>query len=416
MVNQGGIHPDLFDARCTKFSLGDDVITEYIKGEKTWPSMGATRWALTPLALGAMMKHKDNINNLKLAYMSKLLVPGTVAVHRGAGGALQSWWILGNCEYGALGLPLRSARHKALKYMVPVWSGSPPWIQIVLDSWQGWSAAEVSALPPSQARTEFGVDGPCCHDLQGIVLRFLTSPGLVPCHVIAARHGFRGMTVEEMKMLANAAEAWGPGRKPTLEKEIATVLIRWALPDVTDSDLEVYLSKRGAKDCRHATVLDNDNIKAAEGFLQEDDLADVKRGVARSSKAPANGGVNATHVATEGLVSSSAGGVSATGSGAVPVGARKALPAGIWTQVDARAWLPQVPGCSISIHKNERWQVRYNSRSVEPRSWSRFWKDGPEGPSHFDILLLALSWAWVVHAGENPSAPPCPHELPPTPL
>ncbi len=185
---------------------------------------------------------------------------------------------------------------------------------------------------------------------------------------------------------------------PTDEQGLATVLIKWALPGVCEPELRQYLALRGSKVSQHTSVLTSENAATAEDIVAEDEHAELTKRV--SKLAPADGVVD---VGTDAGASSSSA-----------HDARPELPVGLWTREQAAEKLPQVKGCSISVHTDRRWQVRYDLRYKKPKSFSRCWSLDGE-PSHHDVLLMCLAWVWEVHRQENPKAPRCPWKLPPSP-
>ena len=119
-------------------------------------------------------------------------------------------------------------------------------------------------------------------NLRGIVCVIDTSKGTTSLVKSAALRGFCGMTCNEMERLIRDADVPYDPPKPQLEKDLATLLIRWAHPKISDVELEQALGHRRAKSRkRHDNVLDETNSSTVEGMAREDDVAMVKETVAK---------------------------------------------------------------------------------------------------------------------------------------
>lgn len=422
IATQGRLGSTIFEAKSGNFSLGETAEQQYLRGPRVWASMSSSRYMVRSFALSALLESGGDVGKLKKAWLSKLLMPGQIAGRRVSGSAdVRLWWVLGSFEYGFVGLPVVSKKHKGLKYLTPVWRDGPqPWDYCMVSSdWREWSCISVTAVPPVVSRKRFGIGNIDPHEVTGIVMEFQE---VAAAHVAAAKRGFANFTVEDMKNFVIIAGVPYEGARPTTAYGLASLLIKWAIPGATKGDIKGYLSHRDKLKCPHETVLSEDSVSAVETFLKADEAHEAKetfkqhagrRAPRPTSTSPGGRGAD---VAPSAASSSDGPGVEAPGaaqaSAASSTAPKVALPEGVWSFQEAKAFLPGVPWCTICTHSNDRWQVKYLQRSRAPRSYSETWKDGVVGQSHYDVLVRCLTWAWSVHAEECPGAPPCPFDLP----
>ena len=405
-----------YEAKACVLSLGKHVREKYLKGPKDWPQLSSARYMHRSMALSALLLVEGDYQRLRRLWLSKLLMPGIVAVRQAPEQLAESWWVLGASEFGAVGIPMHLTRKKGVRVVTPKWSPGRPWHHLlVADDYASWTGFEVCATPPTVACLEHGLHGIAGEEFLGIVLTVPVSAGRLPVTTLAAKNGFATMTCEDMKSFITIAKVPVRGKRPTLEKDLATLLIQWAIPGVTQEELQSYLACRGKKaTCEHSTVLSEENVDVAEGCLRTEDAHETEEIVKKAApkKASSTAASSSAGAGSSGEAASGSGTRSAPGDTAQPVPGRPPLPAGIYSQAKAREYLPQVKGCTISIHQNTRWQVKYTMRSKPPRSWSEVWKPSEAGRDHMGNLKLCLAWAWAVHAQEQPTAPACPWDLP----
>ena len=112
------------------------------------------------MALSALLKVDGKHERLRRLFISKLLRPGIVAVHKPPGAQEASaWWVLGSFEFGAIGVPVSLKKKRGLKVAIPDWSRDPPWEHLLADDWTYWNGFAVRAVPPTEACLEYGLDG-----------------------------------------------------------------------------------------------------------------------------------------------------------------------------------------------------------------------------------------------------------------
>ena len=232
------------------------------------------------------------------------------------------------------------------------------------------------------------------------------------------------------------------GRRPTLEKELAELLVRWALPDASDAEVQRILQQRGQSASRHEAVLSEEHENAVKELADEDEQATVSQALKSKRSAnenpadiedtrnrdpsspddvaeppcggPVEGPAGHETPRADGQGPSGHGADIGVGGSSGSGGASKLRLVDIankeYSAADARALLPSAPGCTISINKNERWQVKYEGRLVAPRSWSQCWHANLDGRSYMDVLRRAIAWAWQCHEETCPGSD-CPFDL-----
>ena len=75
----------------------------------------------------------------------------------------------------------------------------------------------------------------------------------------------------------------------------------------------------------------------------------------------------------------------------------------VTTRDEAQECLPVQKGCTISIHSNTRWLVKYTMRIKTPRSRSEIFLEGDAG-SHREAVLKCIRWAWASHLEMHPES------------
>jgi hypothetical protein len=79
-----------------------------------------------------------------------------------------------------------------------------------------------------------------------------------------------------------------------------------------------------------------------------------------------------------------------------------------YTADQAKALLPQVVGCMISLVGNRQWQVKYLHRKRRPLSHTRTYDAEGETAlqAHLHALQACVAWAWAAHNELHPQAAP----------
>lgn len=169
------------------------------------------------------------------------------------------------------------------------------------------------------------------------------------------------------------------GRKPALERDLALLVIRWALPNATDEEVAAYAELRSTrKATEFETVVDESAIKLLTDAIGQDEGKDCVLDEVRKEVE-----LQAQHAATRmpkiGVRKSVGPSAlprpsSASSAPALPPQGRQRLPAPIpipdkdYTLAEARSFLPQpVPkGVHLAINKNAALEVKYNEKPSPP--------------------------------------------------
>lgn len=269
-----------------------------------------------------------------------------------------------------------------------------------------WKVREIRVIAPdAPARAPLG---------QSLFTAFrMTLPGSAPKSLLraAAEDAFIGLTVPDMTRLAQRFGVPSEGRRPSLGAELVRMLVEWQCPDLSEEAVAEIVAKRAAKGrAVFATALTPENCQVLgnEGSSAMDDEGKHIKSRAESyakdlsqepkTLAPVQAGIGA---------SSSSSSAPAARVEALATSARAGwralpeLPVQAWTQPMAKALLPAVVGCTIAIHKNSSWMVKYPPRPHPPKSHSVAFAPG-ETSSSTEALRECLAWAWRVHKELHP--------------
>ena len=155
------------------------------------------------MALSALLKVDGKHERLRRLFISKLLRPGIVAVHKPPGAQEASaWWVLGSFEFGAIGVPVSLKKKRGLKVAIPDWSRDPPWEHLLADDWTYWNGFAIRAVPPTEACLDYGLDGTTGREYQGVIMAVPGELDLLPVTSLCAQVGFSGFTVEVCRIEA----------------------------------------------------------------------------------------------------------------------------------------------------------------------------------------------------------------------
>jgi hypothetical protein len=108
----------------------------------------------------------------------------------------------------------------------------------------------------------------------------------VPLMKAAAREAFKGLTCSEMTELIRIAEVHYTGRRPTLEKELTELLVRWLLPEASDEEVQRILEQRGQSHSRHEAVLSEEHESVVRELADEDEQESVSKTLPTRTKQP----------------------------------------------------------------------------------------------------------------------------------
>jgi hypothetical protein len=221
--------------------------------------------------------------------------------------------------------------------------------------------------------------------------------------VLAARRAFLPLTMQHMADLADSMGVPLPSPRPVTEKGWTSLLVNHFLPSLSQAERDKIIEKRGNRQYKqHETVLDNaGNMDVVEGIVDESDMPKF----AAVSKARQLASAKSASRPGAGAPSSSAAGQTPKAQVVqtfVPIpGVKSCTPE--W----AKRYIPQVPGCSISLddRRHNRWSVQYKEKPGPPFHHTKAY--GNEATvSRRAALIHCLKWVWGVHT--DMTGQPCP--------
>lgn len=296
--------------------------------------------------------------------------------------------------------------------------GAWVWHRVVLDVSE-WKSLPTRMIAPSEV-SSLGLGA----GSDGFVMfvrceRLGKTPSLLEA---AARDSFRGMSVPYLLKMIEEFRIPYDGPKPKLEAAVLRIVVKWALPNLPEDELEAIISARSARQARQfESVLTEANAELVKNVVGGDDGQgeDMAREVAEQAKAigPVRSHVPAVAAPQRRAATSAVAARStAAGSAADPPGnrigsaqAKPAIPMKEYTIIEARGLVPTAKGCSSTIHTNCAWQVKYALKLDYPRSHTASFMPSDQ-ESSYRALLDCLQWVWRVHRGLNPTEE-CPHDL-----
>lgn len=354
------------------------------------------------------------VDKLKQAWLSQVLMPGTVVFKRGMH---RAGLVLRTTEFGAVFWGVTVIGNAKDPLLVPVQTSTqddPAWFQMAATSLEGWKAAEVRALPPSQVALKQQASG------------MKLSPGVALCTVrqpesvlkVAARMGFLGMTTSLMDKLHMFLWGGERQRKPVGEGALCRALILHAFPEWSVEQVDAAVKRRrpdllpARSDVLEAWDVKNGRSMADDDMVDEIIMAKRKLAEKRASKASERSSASSARAAS-GTSSQPSAGAAASSSSRSPDGqpppasaasaSRKSVSlTGSTTPEYAKQLVPAIKGCVILCDtvRHNRWQVRYPG-SAPPFSNAKSWNDVV---SYDEALRTVLRWVWERHEAETGEA------------
>lgn len=137
-----------------------------------------------------------------------------------------------------------------------------------------WRARKLTVLTPGRAK-QAGVEGQ-------VGFAIANDPSEQGCTLLraAASRGFRGVTVPFMqRLIDHLSVRWETRRRPTLEKEVAALLVKHVFPDKSDEEIATIVAQRSLRPSKCMTTVltaQNAEVLAMEMCADAGD-ADVMR-------------------------------------------------------------------------------------------------------------------------------------------
>lgn len=236
-----------------------------------------------------------------------------------------------------------------------------------------------------------------------------TKPLLEAC----ADTGFRQLTVPLLQRLIDELKIPFEGKRPTLEREVAALVVQWVYPAMAVEEVDALVELRKLRKAREfQSVITEENAAVVEEACGDErgdqDLVQDTKAEALISKL-GEGRARVRQQAPRAMAapsSSSSSGAdkaqvqepAATGPRAPAVPApKRVIEMRSYTAEEARVFIPQdVKGCSLSVHTRVAWMVTYRTKPDYPRSHSCTFTLA-DSQSEFEALLQCLVWVWRVH-------------------
>lgn len=371
--------PQTFQTDGSDFSLGQAVLQRYL-GPRSWASPKPDFLYRVAMMTETLLQKQGELHQLEMTWLSLLAEKGTLIVK--AAGPVIMGLVLDASPYGVY--YWKCDLHKSADNQHRWWTldaTAAPYGQLVITDIAGIKATEVTLQPPALSWAGGWVDAAGARPA-GLILVAKGQPlDLLP---FAARHGFHNMSMQHLRDLVHAVPLEVSKPLPKNEHGLASACILAGSPGCTEQEAEELAKHfRGTTPVQAtwAIVLDSAGLAYAEGILDNDDAAAIRK-----------------HVHTKEV------------QRAVEEGKRQALQKGprkprkltnvlAWasfTRDQAQQFCPPIKGCRVD--KDERlhfrWKIAYPCDSA-PFSCTKVWH---ASTSQRESLLHCLSWAWRKHA------------------
>lgn len=249
------------------------------------------------------------------------------------------------------------------------------WRQVLITEPKEFFEQQVTVEPPAKQGLAHGV-----------VLAARAKPQQLT--LAAAGRGFQGMTCAFMSKLLVDWQVSYEGPRPTQEVALVAALAGFVFERVLpEAEVKTLMAARGAKPrLPYASFLTEEVLGEVDGVLGEDEIRECKNEIRKTKEAFLDPATQTRR------------------SGSAPTRAAnmqrkpKYIKGVDMTQVQAKAYLPKVAGCAISLETvwHGRWKVAYPAATPPPPPCSisaTFPKGGDSRPA----LLIVLRWVWDRH-------------------
>lgn len=386
------------------FSLGEGFLEHYMTSAEP---MSAAAHLSNHMVWSSILDASQDWSRLRTVWLSVLAPRGLLV--RGPRGQIGA--VLYSSVHGMLLLRCSMQKQDGLFWIVFDEAGKERSLIDVFYAGvyelKGWTAVEVKPLPPQVARAE-GFGGSCSRIL-------LSTPKSSTKSLMSAcaDTGFRQLTVPLLQRLIDELQIPFVGKRPTLEREVAALVIQWVYPSMSAEEVDALVERRKLRRPREfQSVLTEANASVVEaacgGERGDQDLvqdAKTEAAISQLGKGTARVSRQAPRPKNGPSSSSSSGACEAASQrpaappppAPVAPARRQAIEMRAYTAEQARAFVPQgVKGVSLSYHVKVAWMVTYRAKPDYPRSHTCTFTLG-DAQSEFDALVQCLVWVWRVH-------------------
>lgn len=388
----GKIPKTIFNPDSMDFSMTMEQLPKVLEG---YTSPSPERAATIPMCLQCCLSLPWA--GVKVAWLSLLMKIGCVVVESSS--PKSPFMVLHATRWGCMLWPLQGLRSadgtRRLVFVQPVEENRNPWVFRCVSDIEQWTMVDVKVVPPAcQKESEKS---------RGLIVDLAHRP--LPLLKCAARHCFPNMLVAHLKKLMPIAkvEALTGGRRAMTEADICKRLLETILPEESPEGIKHILAKRLSPEKLTSVLFDEDNLGHVENCVDEFDRQEFEEAKHQHAKAKKK---HSTASAPSGAPRAE-GGPSASSSGQ---SRPKISLKGSKTPDAARAFIPQVAGCSVreDTVRHMRWSITYTGKPEPPFSISRSYGD-QSVLSREDALKYCLRVVWQWHA--DITGAPCPFDL-----
>ena len=331
---------------------------------------------------------------LKKTWLSLLACKGSMIFNETVDAGTK-YWVGTSSENCVMGLQVTEMHHGDTSFLRIATDEKDWWKQLNITSVGGWLAQDIKAVPPNISRKKIPPSL-----APGITLMPLGRP--IGIAEFAAREGFRGITVANLKKLFTELQVPVIGKRPTTEAAVVRELIEFLHPDATEEETKAMCLKRHTESQQWIeSITDAQDMDAVAECMDEGEADEIEqtaqtleRKRSAAAKAKSNPKPN-----TSSNSSSSRGPAASSGNPNAAAAARREVNFEGMSATEARSLIPQVKGCKLSMDPHQgRWQGWY-PKTFPPYSVSQAVSiDGPEQALRYVVRTL---WTWHQAAG-NP--------------
>ena len=393
----------LFEATGGSCSIPDEELNRFKEWHSTPQAEAFNQVQYAWMAVQRLPRVRD----LELAWMSQLMTPGCAVSHKEKGGGI----VLHANAYAAVLWRAKQVMIGGVRHFMYDVTGAKPINVIPIISAKGWRTCDLEGVSPEQFAAHAAAHA---QPAQPQVTLRATSAA-IPLLEHAALSGFRSLTVPFMQKLITQLDIIpkGSGARPRTMEGVLNVLLPHCLPKHTPSELEEIVKHRckpKAEELETSVLLAGDNAELAADCMEEDDARDAMQEVQKTKAKIAKARAERASSAKVAQAAASQGGTRASGSGAAASIARSVAPLQdgqvAYSLEEARAYLPKVAGCTLSMERtwHHRWRARYPKAGKFPERQTSMCFGGsvPEQSS----LLYCIRFTWECHAAATGAACP----------
>lgn len=403
---------EIFKSSCNEdFSLGDAFMEALMSDSDV--TVSSAKYMQASCLWSAILQMRPYFQRLSRVWMSLLARPGDYIMKRAADGIVQCGLVVASTQFGAvvLRVELRPISASLSEICIATQGNELIYDQFCIWDPEEWEVFQVIPKPPAWA---------AAHGLSGDFSRgiFFTVNSAAPSKLLiaSAYRGFQSLTVAQLGDMVTTFAISYAGRRPTLEAEVASLVIRHFLPDLSQEELLEVVNQRNlkSKQAGGQSILSSETAKVAADGLGDEELgtsldsevkaAELAKKVLRQNLAK----VPPHLVGSVRRVSRTTGaGSSADLPSSQPQPVAPPLVRRSYALSEIRALLPKVRGCTITQHTGKAWLARYPGQPGDKLSLTVGFKKGDKD-SIYDALVEVLTWVWTRHqsqpsyAGEQP--------------